>query len=96
LVPRVALGLVLIAAGIGAYWFSRPQPIPPAIGVLRATEVRIAPEIAGQLATIKVHKGDYYRARKDRSPLSQRRVVETFAMPVLISLTFFAELGKLG
>jgi hypothetical protein len=38
----------------------------------------------------------YYCARKDRSPPGQRRVVETFAMPLLISLTFFAELGKLG
>jgi hypothetical protein len=35
------------------------------------------------------------RARKDRSP-PQRRVVKTFAMPSLISLTFFAELGKFG
>jgi hypothetical protein len=38
----------------------------------------------------------YYCARKDRSPPSQRRVVETFAMPALILFTFFAELGKLG
>jgi HlyD family secretion protein len=58
----IALGLVLIAAGIGAYWFSRPELIPPVIGVVRATEVRIAPEVAGQLATIKVHKGDRVRA----------------------------------
>jgi HlyD family secretion protein len=53
-----ALGLVLVVAGIGAYWLSRPEPIPPAIGVVRPTEVRIAPEVAGQLARIKVHKGD--------------------------------------
>src|SRR5271170_2632318 len=38
----------------------------------------------------------HHRARKDRSPPSQRRVVETFTMPALILLTFFAELGKLG
>src|ERR1700683_4616481 len=38
----------------------------------------------------------YYHARKDRSPPSQRRVVETFAMPALILFTFLAELGKLG
>jgi len=58
----IALGLVLVAAGIGAYGFSRPEPIPPVVGVVRATEVRIAPEVAGQLATIKVHKGDRIRA----------------------------------
>src|SRR5271155_512211 len=38
----------------------------------------------------------HHRARKDCSPPSQRRVVETFTMPALILLTFFAELGKLG
>jgi HlyD family secretion protein len=53
-----ALGLVLVVAGIGAYWLSRPEPTPPVIGVVRPTEVRIAPEVAGQLARIKVHKGD--------------------------------------
>ena len=58
----IALGLVLVAAGIGAYWLSRPEPIPPVVGVVRATEVRIAPEVAGQLATIKVHKADRVRA----------------------------------
>src|SRR5271154_898283 len=36
------------------------------------------------------------RARKDRSPPSQRRVVETFTMPALILLTFFAELVAVG
>jgi HlyD family secretion protein len=54
----VMLGLVVIAVGAGAYWLSRPEPTPPVIGVVRTTEVRIAPEVAGQLATIKVHKGD--------------------------------------
>jgi HlyD family secretion protein len=54
----IALGLVLVAAGIGAYWLSGPEPTPPVVGVVRSTEVRIVPEVGGQLATIKVHKGD--------------------------------------
>jgi HlyD family secretion protein len=58
----MALGLLVVAAGGGGYLLSRPEPIPPVIGVVRATEVRIAPEVAGQLATIKVHKGDLVRA----------------------------------
>ena len=57
-----AFGLALVIAGIGAYWLSRPEPIPPVVGVVRSTEVRIAPEVAGQLAAIKVHKGDRVRA----------------------------------
>jgi HlyD family secretion protein len=31
-------------------------------GVVRTTEIRIAPEVGGQLAAIKVHKGDTVRA----------------------------------
>src|SRR6516162_4314905 len=54
----IALSLVLVVAGIGTYWLSRPEPTPPVVGVVRSTEVRIAPEVAGQLAAIKVHKGD--------------------------------------
>src|SRR6516162_10131587 len=57
-----SFGLALVVAGIGAYWLSRPEPTPPVIGVVRTTEVRIAPEVAGQLAAIKVHKGDRVRA----------------------------------
>jgi HlyD family secretion protein len=53
-----ALGLIVVAIGVGGYWVSRPEPTPPIVGVVRATEVRIAPEVGGQLAAIKVHKGD--------------------------------------
>jgi HlyD family secretion protein len=53
-----ALGLIVVAIGAGGYWVSRPEPTPPIVGVVRTTEVRIAPEVGGQLAAIKVHKGD--------------------------------------
>src|SRR5580704_13970954 len=58
----VALGLIVVAAGVGGYWLSRPEPAPPIVGVVRTTEVRIAPEVGGQLTAIKVHKGDRVRA----------------------------------
>ena len=57
-----ALGLIVVAIGVGGYWVSRPEPTPPIVGVVRATEVRIAPEVGGQLAAIKVHKSDTVRA----------------------------------
>ena len=57
----ITLGLILVVAGIGAYLLSRPERTPPVVGVVRSTEVRIAPEVGGQLATIKVHKGDRVR-----------------------------------
>jgi HlyD family secretion protein len=57
-----ALGLIVVAIGAGGYWLSRPEPTPPIVGVVRTTEVRIAPEVGGQLAAIKVHKGDTVHA----------------------------------
>jgi HlyD family secretion protein len=58
----IALGLILVAAGVGGYLLLRPQWTPPVVGVVRTTEVRVAPEVGGQLAAIKVHKGDTVRA----------------------------------
>jgi HlyD family secretion protein len=54
----LALGVVLIAACVGGYLLLRPVPAGPIAGVVRTTEIRIAPEVAGQLTVIKAHKGD--------------------------------------
>jgi len=60
---RIAvLALVAAAAGVGGYLLSRPQPAAPIVGVVRATEIRIAPEVSGQLATLKVQQGSRVRA----------------------------------
>ena len=60
---RIAvLCVVLVSACIGWYLLSRPTPAAPISGVVRTTEVRIAPEIGGQLVAIKVHKRDSVRA----------------------------------
>src|ERR1700719_732506 len=58
----VALGLILIAAGAGAYVLWPRGEAAPIVGVVRTTQIRVAPEVGGQLATIKVHKGDTVRA----------------------------------
>src|SRR5438128_10515612 len=58
----IALGILLVAAGVGGYFLWRPGPAPSVVGVVRTTEVRVAPEVGGQLAAIKVHKGDTVRA----------------------------------
>ena len=60
-IPILA-GLVLVAAGIGGFLLWRPQPVAPLVGVVRTTEVRVAPEVGGELATIKVKKGERVRA----------------------------------
>jgi len=58
----IAVGLVLVAAGLGGYMLSRSAAAPPIVGVVRITEIRVAPEVGGQLAAINVHKGDRVRA----------------------------------
>src|SRR5438094_1003177 len=57
----IVLG-VLVAAGVSGYFLWRPGPAPSVVGVVRTTEVRVAPEVGGQLAAIKVHKGDRVHA----------------------------------
>src|SRR6185369_10503574 len=52
----------LVAALAGGYLMLRPKPLAPIVGVVHATEVRVSPEVAGQLAAITVHKGDIVRA----------------------------------
>src|SRR6516164_4448119 len=57
----IALGLIL-AAGAGGYVLWHRAGATPVVGVVRATEVRVAPEVGGQLAAIKVQKGARVRA----------------------------------
>src|SRR5215831_5678988 len=58
----IALGLIVVAAGAGGYILWHHEAAAPIIGIVRATEVRVAPEVGGQLATIKVEKGARVRA----------------------------------
>jgi HlyD family secretion protein len=61
-VTITAVGLVLVAAGLGGYGLWRSEAATPIVGVVRITEIRVAPEVGGQLAAIKVRKGDRVRA----------------------------------
>ena len=57
----IAVGLA-VAAGLGGYLLWRPEAAPPIAGVVRITQIRVAPEVGGQLAAIRVRKGDRVRA----------------------------------
>ena len=57
----IAVGLA-VAAGLGGYLLWRSEAAPPIAGVVRITQIRVAPEVGGQLAAIKVRKGDRVRA----------------------------------
>src|SRR5262245_31542356 len=59
---RVAIGIGVIAVCACAYFVLRPAPTASLVGVVRATEIPIAPEVGGQLAAIKVRKGDTVHA----------------------------------
>jgi HlyD family secretion protein len=52
----IAIAIVL-AAGALIYWMQRAEPAAAIVGVVRATEVRVEPEVTGQLVSIEVAKG---------------------------------------
>jgi HlyD family secretion protein len=58
----VIFAFILIAAGCGLYLLWRPDPAVPIVGIVRTTEVSVAPEVGGRLAAIKVRKGTAVRA----------------------------------
>src|SRR3984885_10817014 len=57
----IVIPLVLVA-GVLIYVGSRPTPNAPIVGVVRATEVRVEPEVDGQLVSISVEKGAHVHA----------------------------------
>jgi HlyD family secretion protein len=56
------IALLVLAAAVGVYFLWRAETATPIIGVVRSTEIRIAPEVGGQLADIKVDRGARVRA----------------------------------
>src|SRR6516164_5850462 len=67
---QAVLGLVLIALGIGGYVLWHSKENATLIGVVRTTEIRVAPEVGGQLVTINVQKGDHVKAGDEVAQLS--------------------------
>ena len=57
----VAIALML-AAGVLLYFTDRPEPAAAIVGVVRTTEVRVEPEVTGQLVSIEVGKGAHVHA----------------------------------
>jgi HlyD family secretion protein len=66
----VVLGLLGAAMGVSAVVLWRPGPVGAVVGIVRATEIRVAPEVGGQVAAIKVRKGDRVRAGEPVAELS--------------------------
>ena len=75
----VVLGLLVAAAGVGAAAFWRPSPEVPVVGIVRATEIRVAPEVGGQVAAIRVRKGDRVKAGDPVAELSALELTASVA-----------------
>jgi HlyD family secretion protein len=60
-VANVAVGLVLVG-GILICFTGESSAATPLIGIVRATEVRVEPEVTGQLVSITVEKGAHVHA----------------------------------
>ena len=65
----VAIVLVLLAGAL-IYFERRPGSSTSIVGVVRATEVRVEPEVDGQLVSIAVEKGAHVRAGEVLATLS--------------------------
>ncbi len=56
---RTGIGILLAAAaGAIAFFALRPVPPNPVIGMVRVTEIKIAPEVSGRIAALPVKAGD--------------------------------------
>jgi HlyD family secretion protein len=53
---------VVLVGGAVIYFARRPEPSTALVGVVRSTEVRVEPEVTGQLVSIAVQKGDHVHA----------------------------------
>jgi HlyD family secretion protein len=56
-----ATASLVLTAAVGFYLLWRAEAATPIVGVVRTTEIRIAPEVGGQLAAIKVEPGAQVR-----------------------------------
>ena len=58
----VRLAILAVVAGGAVYLVLRPEPQTPLQGVVRSTELRVAPEVGGHLAAIRVRAGERVKA----------------------------------
>ena len=75
----IAIGAFVLAAAAGPYLLWHPEPTTPIVGVVRTTEIRIAPEVAGLLAAIKVEPGMRVRAGDIVAALSAAELTASVA-----------------
>ena len=75
----IAIGAFVLAAAAGFYLLWHTEATTPIVGVVRTTEIRIAPEVAGLLAAIKVEPGIRVRAGDIVAELSAAELTASVA-----------------
>lgn len=71
--PKVVLPIIaaaILCAGVAIHEMRHGKSVGPIIGVVRATEISVAPEVGGQLASLAVRKGSHVRAGEVVATLS--------------------------
>ena len=58
----IAIAVLALAAVAGTYFLWRAETATPIVGIVRTTEIHIAPEVGGQLTALKVEPGGRVRA----------------------------------
>jgi len=58
----IGSALLVLAVAAGGYFLWQAEMATPIVGVVRTTEIRVAPEVGGQLTDIKVDRGARVRA----------------------------------
>jgi HlyD family secretion protein len=59
---RAVVAIMLVLVAVALIYFARSEQATAVVGVVRATEVRVEPEVNGQLVSIAVVKGDHVHA----------------------------------
>ena len=79
----------MVLSWCSVFWWPRRVSAPlhsgapsrnaPVVGIVRATEIRVAPEVGGQVAAIKVRKGDHVKAGDPVAELSALELTASVA-----------------
>jgi HlyD family secretion protein len=75
----IIIGLMLLLAGAFGHFLWLPERTASIIGVVRTTEIRVAPEVGGQLAAINVKRGDRVRTGEIVAELSALELTASVA-----------------
>lgn len=71
----VGVSILAVALGGTIYWLRHSEASEPVEGVVRATQVRVSPEVGGRLAKVHVRKGDRVQAGQALAELSAEELV---------------------